>query len=107
MSFLPPGFAPCMLAAVIGVGRFSALLVGRWWKGSVGTVIIDNASQAGIIIFKEPVFLCKAVYFCIQTVNIIFVFDFFCVKIFFHRIKASHDFHKLIVQSFFIIAAHS
>ena len=70
MSFLPSCFAPRMLAAVIGVGRFSAFLVGERWKGSVGAVIIDNAFQAGIIVFEKPVFLCKAVYFGIQTVNI-------------------------------------
>ena len=50
MSFLPSCFAPRMLAAVIGVGRFSAFLVGERWKGSVGAVIIDNAFQAGIIV---------------------------------------------------------
>mgnify|MGYP000665913235 CR=1 FL=1 len=54
MSFLPSCFAPRMLAAVIGVGRFSAFLVGERWKGSVGAVIIDNAFQAGIIVFEKP-----------------------------------------------------
>lgn len=77
MSFLPSCFTLCTLAAVIGVGRFSAFLVGGRWKGSFGTVIIDNAFQAGIIFFEKPVFLCKAVYFGIQTVNIIFMFDLF------------------------------
>jgi len=97
MSFLPSCFAPRMLAAVIGVGRFSAFLVGERWKGSVGAVIIDNAFQAGIIVFEKPVFLCKAVYFGIQTVNIIFMFDLLYMKIFFHCVKACHDFHKLVV----------
>ena len=81
MSFLTSCFTLCTLVAVIGVGRFSAFLVGGRWKGSVGTVIIDNTFQAGIIVFEKPVFFCKAVYFGIQTVNIIFMFDLFYMKL--------------------------
>lgn len=71
MPFLPSGFTSCMFTAVIGIGGLSAFSVSRWRKGSVSAVIIDDDSQAGVVVFKKLIFMFKGIYLGIQTVNII------------------------------------
>ena len=50
--------------------------------------------------------MCQVIDFFIQTGYVFFVLNFFCMQFFFHGIQTCHNIHKLIINTFFIIASH-